>query len=66
MKRSFDTCPKCGENNTECINAEWSLNTLCQNMSCKCGCTWKEYYTLQYIGYVDETGSYDANGVKED
>ena len=60
-------CPRCLKDNTVVDNYDFDWNCMIRKMFCEdCGYMWKEYFTMAYDGFTDETGEYDANGVSAD
>ena len=59
-------CPNCGSQdeydiiNHLLIDIDLNIEYQCHH----CGHRWSNTYGLFYLGYTDETGSYDRDGLK--
>lgn len=63
-KNESCVCPQCNSGEyVERYDTEFDVDLMINKMYCtKCNNSWREYYILQYDGYSDESGEYDANG----
>lgn len=58
------TCPKCGSNDCEVYDTDYDANCLVRKMTCNhCDHDWREYFKVEYDGYTDDSGEYDADGL---
>ena len=59
-------CPNCGTvdcyeiNDYQLLDIDLDVEYKCNN----CGKTWVNTYGLYYLGYTDETGIHDRDGLK--
>lgn len=65
-KEKMGICPKCGSENVEYKDYNYIDNFMIHSVVCNdCGCNFREYTTIKYIGFGMDNDDYNELGEKE-